>query len=84
MFAETAAGTLVGASFVIRDGAAGTGTILSAPATGPTAAALLTAITMPSTYQPAWSTGTTIYINQTVASLNAGTISFYLDLFPIN
>jgi hypothetical protein len=77
--AETAAGTLGGATFLVRDGIGGTGTSLVTAANGPTAAG---GIVMTAGLAVI-GTGMNLYIRQTANSGNAGTCSFYVTLFPL-
>lgn len=81
VLAETASGTLNGASFTARDTASGAGTAMSSAATGPTASGLMTAASN-ANGNAVLTTGT-IYINQTLNSANAGTCSFYILIVPI-
>lgn len=80
-YADTASGTLASATFVARDTASGGGTALTSNANGPTAANLSTAAA-PNGALTVF-TSSTIYINQTFNSANAGTCSFYVIIFPM-
>lgn len=79
--AETAAGTLANGFFQIRDAAGGAGNQMTDSRTGPTGAST----------KGSWSpqsssvvyTAQTLSVRQTVASLNAGTCSFYVTIFPL-
>jgi hypothetical protein len=79
--ANSAAGTLAGASFQLRDGSNAGGTAIAAAFSGPSSTSVVVtasaagASTMPSTQS-------TIYINQISNSANTGTISVYLVLLP--
>lgn len=82
IIAETAAGTLAGASFTAWDAAGGTGVQLQSSVIGPTAAGIGVAWAAQSSV--AFSVATSIFIRQTANSANAGTASFYILIFPIN
>jgi hypothetical protein len=77
--AESASGTLAGASFTLRDTASGAGNALSNAFTGPIAA---NGLSQTSGSNVA-SAGTTIFVNQTANSANAGTISVYALVIPL-
>jgi len=82
VIAETASGTLAGASFTCYTAASGGGSSVTANFFGPTSAgtgAVINGITPATT---AAFTSNTIYIRQTANSANAGTCSFYLVVFP--
>ena len=80
--AETASGTLAGASFSIRDTASGGGNQVGTIATGPSASGLGVAILGIGPTTAGRFTNGTIYINQVANSANEGTVSFYLTLVP--
>jgi len=82
LIAETASGTLTGASFTCYTAAAGGGSAVSAAFSGSTAAGLGTGIHGITPSTAAAFTSNTIYIRQTANSANAGTVSFYLMLLP--
>ena len=83
LIAESAAGSLSAATFVVLDGAGGTGNMVSTGSTtGPASANLGTVIGAAAPGTLAFSTSSTIYIRQTANSANAGTMSFYLVVFP--
>lgn len=79
LYADTAAGTLGGATFIVRTAAAGGGTSMVATANGPTAAA---GIVIANGLGVA-GTGASVYFRQTANSANAGTITFSLEVVPI-
>tara|TARA_R110000868_G_scaffold40556_1_gene139833 strand:- start:2618 stop:3829 length:1212 start_codon:yes stop_codon:yes gene_type:complete len=81
VYAETASGTLAGASFQVRDTAGGAGTSWTSSPLGPTAAGLATVAV--GNDAAATSTSGTIYIRQTANSANAGTCSFYVTVWPL-
>ena len=78
---ETAAGTLAGANFTLRDAAAGAGNAQAASFAGPAAAGVSVGITNTGPTSTL-SNGTTLYLRQTANSANAGTISVYLIVMP--
>lgn len=83
IIAETASGTLAGASFTCYTAASGGGSAVTTAITGPSAAALGSVINGINPNSVAASfTSNTIYIRQTANSANAGTVSFYLMLLP--
>jgi hypothetical protein len=80
--AESAAGTLAGASFVVRDTAGGGGNPICNNFAGPASTSVVVAPVNPgASVLP--STAGTIYLNQSVNSANAGTISVYLMIVPL-
>ncbi len=79
IYAETAAGTLAGASVTLRDAAGGGGQAISASTACPTGAGALNV----STGGNLVSTSATISVRQTSNSVNAGTCSFYIAIFPL-
>lgn len=80
LIAETATATLAGANFTAWDAAGGTGNQLISTTAGPTASGVIVAaLALPLIA----GTGSTVYIRQTANSANAGTISFYITIFPI-
>lgn len=80
-YAEAASGTLAGASFSIRDAAAGAGiNLTSGTWSGPSAAGV---ITHSSGVLAGISASLTLYLRQLVDSANAGTCSFYIVILPI-
>lgn len=81
MVAETAAGTLAAASFTCFSAAGGSGNIILAATTGPTAAGGTTNFAVGTATSQ---TSTTLYIRQTANSANAGTLSFYMVILPLN
>lgn len=83
IIAETASGTLAGASFTCYTAASGGGSAVTTATAGPAAAALGSGINgiNPTSVAAAF-TSNTIYIRQTANSANAGTVSFYLMLLP--
>ena len=83
VIAETASGTLAGASFTCYTAASGGGSAVTTATAGPTAAALGSGINgiNPTSVAAAF-TSNAIYIRQTANSANAGTVSFYLMLLP--
>ncbi len=81
VIAETASGTLAAGTFQLWDDAGGTGSQLSASFSGPTAAGVYVAVIANSS--TVVSTTGKIYLRQTVASANAGTVSFYLCIYPM-
>lgn len=82
LIAETASGTLAGASFTCYTAASGGGSAVSNAITGPTAAGVGSSISGIAPTTAAAFTSNTIYIRQTANSANAGTVSFYLMLLP--
>lgn len=79
--AESAAGTLAGASFAVRDAASGGGNSISNAFAGPASTSAIVAPVNTST--SVWpSTAGTIYLYQSANSANAGTISVYLMIVP--
>ena len=82
IIAETASGTLAGASFTCYTAASGGGSAVTANIFGPSAAALGGVINGITPSTAAAFTSNTIYIRQTANSANAGTVSFYLMLLP--
>lgn len=82
IIAETASGTLAGASFTCYTAASGGGSAVTANIFGPSAAALGGVINGITPATAAAFTSNTIYIRQTANSANAGTVSFYLMLLP--
>lgn len=80
---ETAAGTLAGGTFSVFDGPSGTGNTLASGITLPAAAGLITGLG-PSISPLTLLTSQTLYIRQTANSANAGTCSFYINIFPVN
>jgi len=83
LIAESAAGSLSAATFGVYDGAGGTGNVVSLGSiTGPASANLGSLIGAVAVGTVAFSTSSTIYIRQTANSANAGTVSFYLVVFP--
>lgn len=88
VIAETVSGTLAAWTFTLFDGPGGTGIPLTNSATGPTTATgagsrIPISIPTPGGSQ-GWSVSNTIYIHSTVNSANAGTVSFYITIFPAN
>lgn len=81
--AETAAGTLAGAAFESWTAAGGTGTQIHTSAVGPTAATNALAVGWAAQNTSAAFTAGTITIRQTANSANAGTISFYITIYPL-
>lgn len=81
MIAETASGTLAGAAFTIRDTASGAGTALSTSVNAP--ATVGTYVAFSGTSGAVVSSASTLYLNQTSSSAFAGTLSFYITLYPI-
>jgi hypothetical protein len=81
LVADTAAGTLAGASFTAFDAAAGGGNQLLAAASGPTAAGV--AVGWACNSANAISTSSSIVIRQTANSANAGTVSFSIVVIPV-
>jgi hypothetical protein len=80
MIVETQTATTAAASFTCFDAAAGGG---NAVTTASVPAAVANGVTvMPSSLSNA-STSANITVRQTIASVNAGTISFYLTLLPM-
>lgn len=79
--AESAAGTLAGATFNLFDGAGGTGTQLLT-VTGPTTGTP-TGKVWPASDATAISSASTLYIRQVGNSANAGTVSFYVVILPL-
>jgi hypothetical protein len=82
VIAESAAGTLAGASFGVRDAAGGGGNGISNAFAGPASTSVVVAPVNSST-SVLPSTAGTIYLNQTANSANAGTISVYLMIVPL-
>ncbi len=83
LIAESAAGSLGAATFVVYDSSGGAGNVLSGGSiTGPSSANLGVLIGATPPGSLAFSTASTIYIRQTANSANAGTCSFYLVVFP--
>jgi hypothetical protein len=79
--AESAAGTLAGASFSLRDAASGGGNAASSAFNGPASASVMVSITgSPASGPP--HTSATLYLNQGANSANAGTISVYAVIVP--
>lgn len=78
--AESLAGTLASATFQIWSGPGGTGTLLLSSA-GPAAATNFMVFTGASTVIQ---TSGTLFIRQTANSANAGVLSFYPSIFPLN
>lgn len=80
--AESASGTLAGATFNILDAAGGVGTTICGTFAGPasTSVVVLPAATSTSIVP---STAGTLYLRQTANSANAGTVSVYLTLVPL-
>lgn len=80
--AESASGTLAGASLTVRDAASGGGSAVTASFFGPasTSVVVLPAATLLSILP---TTANTIYLHQTANSANAGTVSVYLTLVPL-
>lgn len=81
MLAESAAGSLNTSAFIVRDAASGAGNALTASAAGPSSTAVTVSITGASAAIPPV-TATTLYLNQTANSGNAGVISVYLMIIP--
>lgn len=81
MEANSAAGTLAGASFDIRPSANGAANAASASFAGPASTSVVTSIVGTSTSLLPVSS-TTVYLRQTANSANAGTVSVYLMLMP--
>jgi hypothetical protein len=80
--AESAAGTLAGASFVVRDTAGGGGNPISNTFAGPASTSVVVApVNSGTSVLP--STAGTIYLHQSANSANAGTISVYLVIVPL-
>jgi len=80
--AESAAGTLAGASFAVRDAASGSGSLIVGTITGPTSTSNVVQVTATST-SIVPSTAQTLYLYQTSNSANAGVISVYLMVMPL-
>lgn len=79
--AESAAGTLAGATFSLRDAASGGGNSASSNFVGPASTSVMVSVTgTPATTAP--HTSATLYLNQTANSANAGTISVYAVIVP--
>jgi hypothetical protein len=81
---ETATGDISASNFVLRDGPGGTGQAVSGTIV---ARAFAGQVNYAASY---WampggviSTGTTLYLNQTVCSANAGTVSVYVKILPL-
>jgi hypothetical protein len=79
--AESAAGTLAGANFTVRDTASGGGNAIGNAFAGPASTSVVVAPVNAST-SVLPSTAGTIYLNQNANSANAGTISVYLVIVP--
>ena len=82
LVAETASGTLAGAAFTVRDAANGTGNVLTTSASGPSSTSVTVGVAGAAT-SGVTSTATTLYLNQSANSANAGTISMYLLIVPL-
>jgi len=81
-FAESASGTLAGASFIIRDAASGGGNVMNTTFSGPASTSVVVQVTATSTSAiPA--TAQTLYLTQTANSANTGVISVYLMVMPL-
>lgn len=80
--AESASGTLAGASFTIRDAATGGGNVMNTAFSGPASTSVVVQVTATST-SAVPSTAQTIYLTQTTNSANAGVISVYLMVMPL-
>jgi len=82
LVAESASGTLAGATFTIRSVAAGAGTSLISNALGPASTSVSVAVTggggtgLPFTEN-------TLYLHQSTNSANAGVVSMYLLITPL-
>jgi hypothetical protein len=88
VIAETASGTLAGGNFVLFDASGGGGNQMSVnPVTFPAgttgANSRISINGQLATTAQMWSTSNTLYIRQTANSANAGTVSFYLTIWPI-
>lgn len=81
IYAETAAGTLGGAGYQVRDASGGGGSTIVNTVTLPAAAS--TGVSAPGTDAAAVYTASTLYIRQTANSANTGTVSVYLTITPI-
>lgn len=79
--AESAAGTLAAASFTLRDAATGGGNAASSSFAGPASTSVMVNITGTAASSPPL-TSSTLYLNQTSNSANAGTISVYAVIVP--
>lgn len=79
--AESAAGTLAGASFGLRDAASGGGNAISNAFAGPASTSVIVLPVNAGTSVLA-STASTLYLYQSANSANAGTISVYLMIVP--
>jgi len=80
--AESASGTLAGASFNIMDAAEGVGTTICGTFAGPASTSV---VVLPAAISTSIvpSTVGTLYLRQTANSANAGTVSVYLTLVPL-
>ena len=82
--AETAAGTLAGASFTVYDAASGGGNQISTAFNGPSSATGAgQAVPILSNLGTTAPSSSTLYIRQTANSANAGTVSFYITIYPL-
>lgn len=79
--AESAAGTLAAATFILRDAASGGGNAASGSFAGPASTSVMVNITGTAASTPPH-TSATLYLHQTVNSANAGTISVYAVIVP--
>lgn len=79
--AETAAGTLAGASVALYDAPNAGGTEWVVPIAQPSGVGVAVVGDSGSNTP---SSSTTLYLHQTANSANAGTVSFYITIYPIN
>jgi hypothetical protein len=82
IWVESLSGTLGAATFEIRTGASGGGTLIGSRVSGPTALNQLLSFT--NANPPKITAGSTIYIRQLTNSANSGNIEFGCILMPIN
>lgn len=84
MLAESASGTLAAGTIALFDGAGGTGNAITVAIGGPSVSGGITGISgsTAGTMNAVSSSGT-IYIRQTVNSVNAGALSFYITILPL-
>lgn len=79
--AETASGTLAAANVKVQDAASGLGNNIVAAFAMPASASTMTSAPGASSTQII--TSSTLYLNQTSNSANAGTVSFYIQIQPL-
>lgn len=79
--AESASGTLAGASFIIQSASGGGGAALNTAFAGPASTSVVVLPTAASTGNVPTTTST-IYLRQTADSANTGVISVYLTIIP--